>query len=126
MAIGYYNNFYDKKVAYLQPLNSSDRDEVVKWLYDSHLIEWWITRLSRATLDNDDVADKVQDIYEMVLSVPQEKWDSLYDDGACLISAYVVGLIKRQLISDKSYIYKKYNKYNSTFFTQDETFWAML
>lgn len=115
---------YSKKVKTGEiPLNSSNRDDVLVWLTKTHLIEWYTTYLLKRDIDSCDVKDKIQDIYLEICSVPQEKWDDLYEQGVYSISAYVSGLIHRQIVSDTSKIYMKYNRYRERFVTMEDSFW---
>lgn len=115
---------YSKKVKTGEiPLNSSNRDDVLVWLTKTHLIEWYTTYLLKRDIDSCDVKDKIQDIYLEICSVPQEKWDDLYEQGVYSISAYVSGLIHRQIVSDTSKVYLKYNRYRERFVTMEDSFW---
>lgn len=106
------NKYYDKIVTTnATPLVNGDRDTIIKFIYDIHLIEWYTTYLLRQKITGRDVQDKIQEIYLMICEIPQEKWDDLYEQGKYSITAYVTGLIHQQLISQTSYIYKKYKKY---------------
>ena len=115
---------YSKKVKTGEiPLKSSNRDDVLIWLTKTHLIEWYVTYLLKRDIDSCDVKDKIQDIYLEICSVPQEKWDDLYEQGVYSISAYVSGLIHRQIVSDTSKVYMKYNRYRERFVTMEDSFW---
>ena len=115
---------YSKKVKTGEiPLKSSNRDDVLIWLTKTHLIEWYVTYLLKRDIDSCDVKDKIQDIYLEICSVPQEKWDDLYEQGVYSISAYVSGLIHRQIVSDTSKVYLKYNRYRERFVTMEDSFW---
>lgn len=115
---------YSKKVLTGQiPLKSGKREDIVQWIYDIHIVEWYTTYLLKRTIKQGDTADKIQEIYLQVCDVPQEKWDDLYEQGMYSISAYVAGLIHRQIVSDSSRVYKKYNRYREKFVTMEESFW---
>lgn len=117
------NKWYDKSVlTEVLPLTGSDRETVIKWIYDIHIVEWYSTYLLKKEID-DDLADKIQEIYLMICELSQKKIDYLYNQGVYAISAYVTGIIHQQLISKTSDIYYKYGKYNTTQLTQDELFW---
>lgn len=117
------NKYYDKLCLTTElKLKTSNRDDVIKWIYDSHVVEWYSTFLLRKHID-EDLADKIQEIYMMICEIPQEKWDYLYAQGQYAISAYVTGIVHQQLWSTTSEIYYKYGKYNLTEITEDETFW---
>lgn len=117
------NKWYNEPVlTEVLPLESSDRDTIIKWIYDIHIVEWYSTYLLKKAID-EDLEDKIQEIYLMICELPQEKLNELYNQGKYAISAYVTGIIHQQLYSTTSDIYYKYGKYNLTELTQDELFW---
>lgn len=117
------NKYYDKTCLTNElKLEGGDRDTIIKWIYDIHVVEWYSTYLLKKPID-DDLADKIQEIYLMICEITQDKWDELYEQGQYAISAYVTGIIHQQLWSDTSDIYYKYGKYNTTELTQDDLFW---
>lgn len=117
------NRFYSENVRTEElPLKSSKRDVVLQWIYDIHIVEWYSTFLLKKGID-DDLADKIQEIYLMLCEIPQEKWDELYEQGKFAISAYVTGVIHQQLYSTTSTIYYKYGIHNTTEVTMDDLFW---
>ena len=117
------NKYYSEPVLTEKiPLETSDRDTVIKWIYDIHIVEWYSTYLLKKKID-DDLADKIQEIYLMLCEIGQDKWNELFEQGKFAISAYVTGVIHQQLYSSTSAIFYKYGKYNTTELTQDELFW---
>ena len=117
------NKFYDKQVMLTEiPLNSSEKNTIIQWLYDIHLVEWYSTYLIGKSID-DDLQDKIQEIYLILCEIPQEKWDELYAQGKYSITAYVTGVIHQQLYSTTSTIYYKYGVHNLKEITMDELFW---
>ena len=118
------NNYYEFKVLSADlPLKSDKKDDIIQWIYDIHIVEWYTTYLLKKTMENEEVQDKIQEIYLMICEVPQKRWNELYSQGKFAISGYVTGIIHQQLISKTSKIYKKYGKYNDTFQTKDDVFW---
>lgn len=118
------NKYYNEYVLTEQlPLNSSNRDEVLKWIYDIHIVEWYTTYLLHKRVDDLDTQDKIGDIYLMIAEKPQSVWDDLFEQGKYAISAYVAGIIHHQIVSDNSAVYKRYEKYKKTEITQDDLFW---
>ena len=105
------------------PLKSGNRDDIVQWIYDINIVEWYTTFLLRRNMTQCDVLDKIQDIYIEICNIPQEKWDELYEQGAYSISAYVSGIIHRQIVSDTSTIYRRYNLWRSRFVTMEQSYW---
>ena len=119
------NKYYEFKVLSADlPLKSDKKDDIIQWIYDIHIVEWYTTYLLKKTMENEEVQDKIQEIYLMICEVPQKRWNELYSQGRFAISGYVTGIIHQQLISKTSKIYKKYGKYNETFQTKDDVFWT--
>lgn len=118
------NKFYTKPILADEiQLESSNRDVVVQWITDTHVVEWYITYLLKRPLEGYDMEDKVQEIYLQILEVPQAKWDDLVEQGRFSVAAYVMGIIHQQCISVKSKIYQKYGRHNKYFKLMDEEFW---
>ena len=105
------------------PLKDSKIETIVQWLYDTHLVEWYVTYLLKKRLEDEDVEDKIQDIYVYVMETPQEKWDDLFEQGQFSVSGYVTGIIHQQLITDNSKIYRKYNKHHQLETRMDDVWW---
>lgn len=105
------------------PLKDSKIETIVQWLYDTHLVEWYVTYLLKKRLEDEDVEDKIQDIYLYVMETPQEKWDDLFEQGQFSVSGYVTGIIHQQLITDNSKIYRKYNKHHQCETRMDDVWW---
>ena len=105
------------------PLKDSKIETIVQWLYDTHLVEWYVTYLLKKRLEDEDVGDKIQDIYVYVMETPQEKWDDLFEQGQFSVSGYVTGIIHQQLITDNSKIYRKYNKHHQIETRMDDVWW---
>lgn len=117
------NRYYSNRVLMEQtPLKDGKRDTIVQWIYDIHVVEWYSTYLLRLPLKR--IEDKVQEIYVEICSIPQSKWNELYNQGKIAIADYVTGIVHQQLISNTSKVYKKYNKHEQRELTQDELFWS--
>lgn len=115
---------YDNRVLTKDiPLKSGKREDILEWIVAIHLVEWYTTYLLKRSIEQGDTADKIQEIYLEICKVPQEKWDDLYEQGVYSISAYISGLIHRQIISDSSTLYMKYNRYRERFVTMEDSFW---
>ena len=115
---------YDNRVLTKEiPLKSGKREDILEWIVAIHLVEWYTTYLLKRSIKQGDTADKIQEIYLEICKVPQEKWDDLYEQGVYSISAYISGLIHRQIISDSSTLYMKYNRYRERFVTMEDSFW---
>ena len=89
-------------------LKDGNRDTILKWLHDTHLLEWYGTYIRQTSLHN--IEDEIQEIWRILCEFPQERWDKIYAQGQANVSAYVTGIIHQQLISHTSEVYKKYDK----------------
>lgn len=118
------NLYYPHKVLTAEiPLESDKRDDVINWIYATHIVEWYTTYLMKKPVEDDNVADRIQELYLMICEIPEEKWKGLYAQGQYAVSAYVTGIIHQQIISENSAIYKKYTKHEAIETIQDELFW---
>lgn len=118
------NKYYNEYVLTEQiPLKSSKRDDVLQWIYNIHVVEWCVTYLLKKPIDSEDTEDKIQDIYLFLAEKPQELWDELFAQGKYAISAYVAGLVHKQIKSSTSSIYNTYTKHKQIETIQDDLFW---
>lgn len=112
---------YLKKL-WTPPINN-DADTIMQWLYDRGLVQNYIRKLEFQQIDDDTVQDEIQDIWLYLLE-KKEKLKELYDtQGITGLTAYVSGVIARQIHSDTSQIYKKYKKPTKSFLHISETAW---
>lgn len=105
------------------PLTSGDRDVILKWLWDSNLIPWYVTYTLERYIDDEYVQDCIGELWLIICEVKQEKWDYLFHQGKMCVSAYVTGIIRQQCVSSNSRLYKLYDKYNSMEINKDDDFW---
>ena len=118
------NKYYPDTVHTAEiPLKNGNRDTIVQWIYDINIVEWYTTYLLHREITEQDVEDKIQEIYYMICSIPQEKWDELYEQGKFSISAYVTGIVHQQIVSSTSRLYYSYNRYREIVSTMDDLFW---
>lgn len=117
------NRYYDKLVDNNHPLVDFKKETILKWIFDSHVVEWYSTWLTHHRLSFDDMEDKCQEIYLMLAEMPEEKLRDLAEQGRHAIAAYVTGVIHRQLITTNSFIYKKYKKNKDKVVLMDDVFW---
>ena len=106
------------------PLNSSNRDEVLTWLYNSNLVPWYTTYLLQKPYEDDTVQDIVGELYLILSEIPQDKWDFLYEQGKFAVSGYVTGVIKFQVWSKTSSVYFKYHRHKERNIIMDDEFWT--
>lgn len=120
------NRFYKGTVKTAEiPLKDGNVNTIIQWMVDTHLVEWYVTYLLKKTMDDEDVEDKIQDIYVMILETPQEKWDNLFEQGQFSVSGYITGIIHQQIKSANSKIYRDYNRYHERNKRMDDDFWKI-
>ena len=103
---------------------SNSREDIIEWIFKTHIIEFYTTYLLKKTIeDNPDVEDKIQELYLMVCELPDEKLKDLFEQGKHSILAYVTGVVHQQLITTNSKIYRKYEQRKKKEITKDEIFW---
>lgn len=118
------NHWYNKLPKTQEiPLTSDKKEDIIQWIYDTHIVEWYTTLLLHKGLDDEDTADKVQEIYLMLCEIPDEKWKDLYKQGRVSVGAYVTGVIHQQIVSKNSLIFYKYNKHEIMELKKDDLFW---
>lgn len=105
------------------PLENSKRETVIKWLYNSNLVPWYVTYILEKPIEDEYVQDCIGELYLMICEIKQNKWDELYEQGKMAVSAYVTGVIRQQVISTNSKIYKLLGKYKSMQINKSEEFW---
>lgn len=105
------------------PLRDNNVNTIVQWMHDTHLVEWYVTYLLKKTIDEEDVEDKIQDIYLMILEVPQEKWDDLFAQGQFSVSGYITGIIHQQIKSNNSAMWRKYTRHHNHNKRMSEEYW---
>ena len=103
------------------PLENGDRDTILQWLADTHLVEWYSTYLLDKKLEY--MEDEVAEIWLILCEIPQDRWDNVYNQGKAAVSAYVTGIIHQQLISLTSTVFRKYGRYREKQVKQDENWW---
>jgi len=106
------NYNYDKRVDNdVRPVSSKMQD-IVEWVYRTHLVEFYVTLNLRKPMSNPDCQDYCQEIYLQLCEVPQEKWDEMWNYGYVALKSYVCQLIKNNNQSSNSRAY--YNIRKST------------
>lgn len=90
------------------PPENNDVNTIIQWLYNRGLVQNYIRKLEYETIDEDTLQDEIQEVW-MYLIEKKEKLKELYDtQGITGLTAYVSGVISRQIHSNTSLIYKKY------------------
>ena len=105
---------FDRRLKYKFTFPKSDnRDEILQYIIDSHFVEGYVLNL--VDYNDEDVDDKIQEIYLALSEVPQSRWTDLCNQGYSTIKAFVSGLIYRQIHSGTSTTYFKYGRYHKRF-----------
>lgn len=99
---------YLKKL-YTPPVDNK-KETILQWLYDRGLVQNYIRKLEYETIDEETIQDEIQEVWLLLLE-KQDKLKELYDNqGITGLTAYVSGVIARQVHSSTSALYKKYKK----------------
>ena len=92
------------------PPTNNDPDTILQWLYERGLVQNYIKKLEYKTIDTETVDDEIQEVW-LYLVEKKDKLKELYDtQGITGLTAYVSGVIARQIHSNTSQIYKKYKQ----------------
>lgn len=105
------------------PLADNNRDTIIEWLYKSNLLQWYVTYILEKPIDDEYVQDCIGELWVIICEIPQDKWNELYEQGKMCISAYITGIIRQQVISNNSRIYKLLDKYKAMEINKSEEFW---
>lgn len=92
------------------PPESNDADSILNWLYNRGLVQNYIKKLEYETIDEETIQDEIQEVW-LYLIEKKDKLKELYDtQGITGLTAYVSGIIARQVHSNSSKLYIKYKK----------------
>lgn len=92
------------------PPENNDPDTILNWLYNRGLVQNYVRKLEYETIDEDTILDEIQDVWVYLIE-KKDKLKELYDtQGITGLTAYVSGIIARQVHSNSSPIYNKYKK----------------
>lgn len=92
------------------PPESNDADTILNWLYNRGLVQNYIKKLEYETIDEETIQDEIQEVW-LYLIEKKDKLKELYDtQGITGLTAYVSGIIARQVHSNSSKLYIKYKK----------------
>ena len=105
------------------PPESNDADSILNWLYNRGLVQNYIRKLEYETIDEETIQDIIQEVW-LYLVEKKDKLKELYDtQGITGLTAYVSGIIARQVHSNTSLIYKKYKRDFKTFVHLSDQCW---
>lgn len=107
------------------PPESNDADSILNWLYNRGLVQNYIKKLEYENIDEETIQDEIQDIW-LYLVEKKDKLKELYDNqGITGLTAYVSGIIARQVHSNSSQIYNKYKKGKKIFKRISDKSWEV-
>ena len=105
------------------PPENNDADTILNWLYNRGLVQNYIRKLEYETIDEDTIQDIIQEVW-LFLIEKKDKLKELYDtQGITGLTAYVSGIIARQVHSNTSTIYNKYKRDYKRFIHVSEQTW---
>lgn len=88
--------------------DSNDPDVLLNWLYNRGLVQNYIKKLEGTSVDPETLQDEIQEVW-LFLIEKKDKLKEIYDaQGITGLTAYVSGVIARQIHSNSSVVYKKY------------------
>ena len=97
------------------------RNEIIEVIVNSGIVPRYVTKFYRGNYREDVVAD----LYFINLHMPQGRLERQYRAGGMAgVFKLVGGILKRQLISDSSYIYVKYLRHERRQHPTDEIWYS--
>lgn len=97
------------------PPENNDADTILNWLYNRGLVQNYVRKLEYENIDEETILDEIQEVW-LYLVEKKDKLKELYDtQGITGLTAYVSGIIARQVHSNSSQIYNKYKKGSKIF-----------
>ena len=88
------------------------KNKIITKLYNEGLVQTLVSRYADDLLPQ-DLEDITQDIFVYICEFSEEKIERLFDDN--ILNFYVVKIIKNQMKSKTSAIYKNYRKFNKMY-----------
>lgn len=105
------------------PPEDNEPDTILNWLYNRGLVQNYIRKLEYETIDEDTVQDIIQEVW-LFLIEKKDKLKELYNtQGITGLTAYVSGIIARQVHSSTSQIYNKYKRDYKRFIHLSDQCW---
>jgi hypothetical protein len=88
------------------------KNKIITKLYNEGLVQTLVQKYSDDLLPQ-DLEDITQDIFVYICELSEEKIERLFDDN--VLNFYVVKIIKNQMKSKTSAVYKNYRKFNKIY-----------
>lgn len=103
---------------------SDSREDILQYLWDVGLINNYVKKLEYETIDDETLQDIIQEIWLVICEIPEDKIVNLYkEQGKTGLTAFMSGLIYRQIHSNTSPIYRKYKAQFKQFIHISEQTW---
>lgn len=107
------------------------REKVLKYLYDSNFVKYFVKKLMYPEDIEDLYEDFLQEVYFQLCEVPEEKWEELYNkrpnqDEFYDIRNWVSVLIRNTVHSTTSSAYRKLKKQSTVAQNLNEEEWNFL
>ena len=88
------------------------KNKIITKLYNEGLVQTLVSKYADNLLPQ-DLEDITQDIFVYICEFSEEKIERLFDDN--ILNFYVVKIIKNQMKSKTSAVYKNYRKFNKIY-----------
>ena len=107
------------------------REKVLKYLYDSNFVKYFVKKLMYPEDIEDLYEDFLQEVYFQLCEVPEEKWQELYNrrdnqDEFYDIRNWVSVLIRNTVRSTTSSAYRKLKKQSTVAQNLNDDDWEIL
>ena len=107
------------------------REKVLKYLYDSNFVKYFVKKLMYPEDIEDLYEDFLQEVYFQLCEVPEEKWEELYNrrenqDEFYDIRNWVSVLIRNTVRSTTSSAYRKLKKQSTVAQNLSDDDWEIL
>ena len=107
------------------------REKVLKYLYDSNFVKYFVKKLMYPEDIEDLYEDFLQEVYFQLCEVPEEKWGELYNrrdnqDEFYDIRNWVSVLIRNTVRSTTSSAYRKLKKQSTVAQNLNDDDWEIL
>lgn len=121
----YYSNPYcSKPLDHFAPFPKVyNRDEVIEYLINTNLVEWYVTKLCRKQVTDYKVQEYIQECWEQILLIKDDKLEELWYQGSPAVTAFVATIIKNNVCSNSSPAWYHVFKDNKSLIHVDTEIW---
>lgn len=105
---------------------SSNKNDILNFILQTHFVENYVKKLERTEYKTIGlIDDEIQEIYLQLCEIPQETWDTIYNQSPNNILSFVSGIISRQIKSKTSTLYRKLKRYQEKELLFDNDIWSI-